>query len=477
MRSLGWVLKAAKLLGYPDPLLEMPALGIIVSFSAQQFRLKPAHAQEILELAAHLDTLRACPVKVLSRFAGLIVSLSRCLGPAARMRTRAIYANIEDRLKPHEKLQINNSRGLGWARSVHLRAASKAEIAFWIRNLHRVNGQPFRREDIHRVLDIDIDTDASKRGWGAVLYLPDPTAAPDPILLNAARRALPPGMTLIAIKSALHNGIRICGVFSLEEAAESSNVRELLATSYSFRAFLPFLQGLSLDHYMDNLGAVQALGGLVPSDPDRIYGGSNTPRIQELVISIDDCCIEANVDRRTFWVPRTLNVIADYMSKLGTGDVFSFTVQPWVREMLDSSFGTHTIDRFASYNNVQVSPPRYNSKFFEQHAEWLNAFSCHWTWGPSQQRENNWIHPPYQLAGRALHHLQICQAQGTIILPRWELAPWWPSVAALLPFCTCLTLGQASDVLCFPPDSRYGVADLPRGTILALHFQELAWSH
>ncbi len=76
------------------------------------------------------------------------------------MRTRAVYANIEDRLKSHEKLQINNSRCLGWACSVHLRAASKAEITFWIRNLHRVNGQPFRREDIHRVLDIDIDTDA-----------------------------------------------------------------------------------------------------------------------------------------------------------------------------------------------------------------------------------------------------------------------------------------------------------------------------
>ena len=93
---------------------------------------------------------------------------------------------------------------------------------------------------------------------------------------------------------------------------------------------------------------------------------------------------------------------------------------------------------------------------------------------PKEQRENNWIHAPYQLAGRALHHLQICQAQGTIILPCWELAPWWPSVAALLPFCTCLTLGQTSDVLCFPHHD--GIADLPHGTILALHFQELAWS-
>ena len=335
-----------------------------------------------------------------------------------------------------------------------------------------MNGQPFRREDIHRVLDIDINTDASHFCWGAILYLPYCTAAPDPILLDAARRALPSDMTLTEIKSALCHGIRACGVLLPAEAAESLNVRELLATAYSFRAFLPFLQGLSLDHYMHNLAAVQALGGMVPPDSDHIHGGSSTPRIQQLVISINDCCIEANVDRHTFWVPRALNTIADYMSKLGTGDSFSYTVQPWVRALLDASFGTHTIDRFASYNNVQVSPPRYNSKFFEPDAEWLNAFSCHWTWGPSQQRENNWIHPPYQLAGRALSHLKVCRAQGTVVLPHWELAPWWPSVAALLPYCTCLPLGKASEVLCFPPDSRYKVADLPRGTILALHFQD-----
>ena len=250
MRSLGWVLKEAKLLGYPDPLPELPALpvGIIVSFSAQQFRLKPAHAQEILDLAARLDSLRACPVKVLSRFAGLIVSRSHCLGPAARMRTRAIYANIEDRLKPHEKLQINTSCRIGWARSAHLRAADKAEIAFWTQNLHKVNGQPFRREDIHIVMDIDIDTDASKCGWGAVLYLPDPSAASEPILLNAARRALPPSMTLTSIKLALRQGIKICGVFSPTEAENSSNVRELLATSTlnpkpPFQAFLPLSRG------------------------------------------------------------------------------------------------------------------------------------------------------------------------------------------------------------------------------------------
>ena len=115
-------------------------------------------------------------------------------------------------------VQIPNPRRLGWNRSVHLRADAKAEITFWIRNLHQVNGQPFRREDIHRVLDIDINTDASHFCWGAILYLPYCTAAPDPILLDAARRALPSDMTLTEIKSALCHGIRACGVLLPAEA-------------------------------------------------------------------------------------------------------------------------------------------------------------------------------------------------------------------------------------------------------------------
>jgi hypothetical protein len=46
----------------------------------------------------------------------------------------------------------------------------------------------------------------------------------------------------------------------------------------------------------------------------------NNTRIQEIVFQIDDCCIDANIDRHTIWVPRDLNIIANYRSKLGSGD-------------------------------------------------------------------------------------------------------------------------------------------------------------
>ena len=81
-----------------------------------------------------------------------------------------------------------------------------------------------------------------------------------------------------------------------------------------------------MDHRFDNSGVAQALGGLpvLQADPDRNFGGSRNPRIQALVIEIDDVCIQFDIDRRTFWVPRSLNTVADYMSKLGAGDCYSY---------------------------------------------------------------------------------------------------------------------------------------------------------
>jgi hypothetical protein len=143
MRSLGWFLKDTKLLGYPNPLPEIFALGTLISFSSQQFRLRAGQIEEIINLVSHLAALRSCPVRLLSRLAGLIVSRSHCLGPAARMRTRAMYSNIEDRLHPHEAATPLRSQSIGWSRHVHIRTTPKAEVSFWINQIHRVNGQPF----------------------------------------------------------------------------------------------------------------------------------------------------------------------------------------------------------------------------------------------------------------------------------------------------------------------------------------------
>ncbi len=148
-------------------------------------------------------------------------------------------------------------------------------------------------------------------------------------------------------------------------------------------------------------------------------------------------------------------------------------VQQWVKALLDHSFGTHTIDCFASCNNLNVQappPPPDTTSALNQMQNGFNVFLDLGTFSTTWKQ----LDPPsIPTGGQALRHLKICQAQGTIILPKQELAPWWPFAASLPPSCDCLSLqvGQASGVLCFPLDSRYSVMDPPRGTILALHFQ------
>ena len=153
-----------KLIGFPEPVPEIFALGCLVSFTGQSFSLKQGQIDEVLSLVSSLLLGRTCPVKQLARVAGLLVSSTHCLGPATRMRTRAMYQSIEERLKPQERLNAHTARHLGWSRSMPIRANTKAELRFWITNIQRVNGQPFQRSLIHRVLQIALDTDASKHG-------------------------------------------------------------------------------------------------------------------------------------------------------------------------------------------------------------------------------------------------------------------------------------------------------------------------
>ena len=47
--------------------------------------------------------------------------------------------------------------------------------------------------------------------------------------------------------------------------------------------------------------------------------------------------------------------------------------------------------------------------------------------------ENNWWCPPISLIPRVIRHAQACGAKGSIVVPLWPSAPFWPM---LCPFKT-----------------------------------------
>ena len=60
--------------------------------------------------------------------------------------------------------------------------------------------------------------------------------------------------------------------------------------------------------------------------------------------------------------------------------------------------------------------------FWTLGCEHANAFSRDWA------GENNWLVPPVYLISSTIRHLLTCSAVGTIIVPYWPSAPFWPLI-------------------------------------------------
>ena len=64
----------------------------------------------------------------------------------------------------------------------------------------------------------------------------------------------------------------------------------------------------------------------------------------------------------------------------------------------------------------------FNSKYYCIGSEHVNAFTINW------RGENNWLCPPVSEIPNTIRHLRLCKAVGTLIIPCWPSACWWPLI-------------------------------------------------
>jgi len=91
---------------------------------------------------------------------------------------------------------------------------------------------------------------------------------------------------------------------------------------------------------------------------------------------------------------------------------------PSIFTWLDGLWGPHSVDRFA--NSVNAHNDRFNTRFWAPGSEAVDTFTCNWG------GEDNWLFPPVYLIPRVIRHAQATCAKGTLIVPRWTSAPFWP---------------------------------------------------
>ncbi len=83
-------------------------------------------------------------------------------------------------------------------------------------------------------------------------------------------------------------------------------------------------------------------------------------------------------------------------------------------------WGLYTVDRFVSFSNSRL--PGFNSRCWNPGSEAVDAFAVDWS------GEAKWWCPLIGMIPRVIRHAQVCAALGTLIVPCWPSAFFWPLV-------------------------------------------------
>ena len=202
------------------------------------------------------------------------------------------------------------------------------------------------------------------------------------------------------------------GQWTTHEAHQSSTWRELTAVLRVLSAIAVKLMNFRVHWFTDKQNVARIL--LV---------GSKMALLQATALKIFSLSVQHQIRLESEWIPRGLNERADYLSRIIDYD--DWQLNPLVFSELDNAGGPHTVDRFASFQNSQV--PRFNSRCWNPGSETVDAFTVDWS------GENNWWCPPIGLIPRVIRHAQACGTKGSIVVPLWPSAPFWPM---LCPFKT-----------------------------------------
>ena len=273
------------------------------------------------------------------------------------------------RLRSRYMYDVLNQRR-SWFDRVLLSCEAREELHFWKDNINFFNGQPICfTAGATRVAY----SDASSVGFGGyVVELGKEVAQ---------------------------------GQWSADEAGLSSSWRELKAVLNVLEAFAPKLRGNTIKWFTDN----QSVKFIVTN-------GSKKRHLQDGASCIFETCMKYALKLEMEWVPRSQNERADCISKIVDFD--DWKLNPCLFDYLDGMWGPHTVDCFASFYKTQLC--RYFSRYWNPGAEAVDAFTVAWC------NEVCWWVPPLYLVMRVVKHARACAAKGTLIVPLWKSAPFWP---------------------------------------------------
>ena len=362
LENLGFVINHPK--SQLTPSQEIEFLGFTVNSSRMELKLPGEKIKKI----------RAEAGKALQAHSVSALALSRLIGKM-NVATQAIqmaplyYRNLQSCLR--EALQ----EGQDYSSVVTLTQEAQEELEWWKVHFTQWNG----RSLIAHNSSLTIETDASKKGWGAVC-----------------------------------DGVRTGGPWSPEESRLHINCQELLAAFLAVKCFAKGKTNVTIHLKMDSMSALTYINKL---------GGMISPQLNRLAKELWLWCMERSILLKAQHLAGVLNTIADDESRV-MKDRCDWQLCPRIFHLIDKRLGPLELDLFASRLTHQL--PRYVSWRPDLAAIATDAFTLNWA------ELRAYANPPWNLIGRVLAQTRRQHAELVLVAPVWKAQGWYPVLLEML---------------------------------------------
>lgn len=337
-------------------------LGFIYDTKSLSMGLPSDKRSKIAELVSKFTKLPSCSIREFAQLIGVLVAAC----PAARYAW--MYTKILERVKYLALLMYDN-----YEVKINLPIIILEDLHWWSSNIGTTSN--FMRQPN---FELEIYTDASRTGWGAVC-----------------------------------KNNEVNGKWKDTEKASHINYLELMAAFLGLKSFASEVTNCAILLRIDNTTAISYVNRM---------GGIQYPHLNNLARSLWKWC-----EQRGLWV------FASYVnSKENRADAASRIVNPDTEWSLSDRafqdivqyFGQPEIDLFASRDNAKCNS--FVSWKQDPDAVSVDAFTVNW------QKYYFYAFPPFSVILKCLRKIIDDEANGILVYPHWPSQPWFPLLQSLI---------------------------------------------
>ena len=175
---------------------------------------------------------------------------------------------------------------------------------------------------------------------------------------------------------------------------------------YSVETFLPHLRGRRVRLWEDNQAVVAMLTSWT----------SRNPLLMGLIRRLWWLLDTHDISLHPVYIRSAANVWADALSR--QVDPADWSLSSAAFHLLESRWGPHTVDCFASENTALL--PRFFSAWASPTSSGVDAFAQ-----PGWASENNLCVPPTECLDQLAHLLETNGAAATVVVPNWPAQSWY----------------------------------------------------